>query len=458
SVTYRELSALAGGVAKALETVPPGGRVAVALPSGVAALGAFWGAVLSGRVPVMLNLLLEPERLADFLRKVRAVVVLSSRTLSMPLGDLRRIEMEDVFLAPLPPPSGVSPQAPAAILLTSGTTGVTKGVPLSHSNLLSNVDASLAATGFGSNDVILGLIPLFHSFGLLGSGLMPILCGAQTVLVERFSPLAVAKALMRHQPTTLFAVPAMFRALVRGGERPKGSERLRLCVSGGEPLERTLESRFQEIFGTPLLNGYGLTETSPVVTLNPPSASRAGTVGRPLPGVRIRLGDPIETAEGTSGEVQIRGPNVMTGYFEDPAATKAAFTEDGWFRSGDIGAIDADGYLRITGRLKDLIISGGENILPGEIEAVLEGHPAVGLVAVVGAADSMRGEVPIAFVVLREGAAAAPEEILGYARQRLLRHRVPREIRIVSELPSGPTGKVLKRVLRERLALETGKG
>lgn len=456
SVAYRELAALAGGFARALDEAKAPARVGVALPPSIPFLGAFFGAVVSGRVPILLNLLLEPDLLAAFLRKAGTDVVITSPALPLPFSSApwRGIDAGAVRPAPPSPAPGLPEDAPAVILLTSGTTGQTKGVPLTHENLLSNADACAEVVEFTEGHVLLGLIPLFHSFGLIGSGLLPILHGAQSVVLERFSPAGVGLALARHRPTALFAVASMHRALLRGGQRPPGTDRLRVCVSGGEPLEPAVEGRFREVFGVPLLNGYGLTETSPVISVNPPSAPKPGTVGPPLRGVRVRLGDAIDAgAGGTVGEIEVLGPNVMRGYFEDPAATAAVFTADGWFKTGDLGGMDKDGYLRITGRSKDLIISGGENILPSEIEAVLAEHPAVAEAAVVGARDPARGEVPVAFVILRAGAAAAPEAILGFARERLLRHRAPREVRVVRDLPRGPTGKVLKRALREEVGV-----
>ena len=251
----------------------------------------------------------------------------------------------------------------------------------------------------------------------------------------------------------LMAIPSMYAALLRNKSAdPKTFAGFHLLVSGGEPLPDVVADSFRERFSVELLEGYGLTETSPVISINVPRDHRRGAVGKPLTNLQLR----IVTEEGhiaaanEEGEILVRGPSVMRGYHNRPEETAAVLDSDGWFATGDIGKLDHDGFLHITGRKKEMIIVGGENVFPQEIENVLSRHPAVEEAAVIGMPDPSRGEVPLAFLTLKGNVSATDIELRSFAKQHLAGYKVPREIRIVDDLPRGPTGKVAKRKLKER--------
>jgi long-chain acyl-CoA synthetase len=250
------------------------------------------------------------------------------------------------------------------------------------------------------------------------------------------------------------AVPSMYAAMARlKSVQPDQFSHVKISASGGEPLPDTVYEEVQEKLGLTLIQGYGLTETSPIIAVDLPWAHRRGTVGPPLPGVEVRICDvedqPVK--QGEEGEIQVRGPLVMKGYYNQPDQTASVLDSEGWFHTGDLGQFDEAGYLRITGRMKDLIIVGGDNVYPREVEAVLEQHPAVSEAAVIGMSDGSRGEVVVGFVCLHEDGEAAPDEIRGFCRGKLANYKIPRQIMIRSDLPRGPTGKILRRRLVEDL-------
>ncbi|MCA9299993.1 MAG: AMP-binding protein, partial [Phycisphaerales bacterium] len=257
--------------------------------------------------------------------------------------------------------------------------------------------------------------------------------------------------LREHRPTVFVGIPSMYNALLRSkSATPEDFASLRLPVSGGEPLPREVADRFHERFGVRILEGYGLTETSPVASVCLPEEWRRGSVGRALPGVRIRIMENgTELPPGSDGEIRLEGPNIMRGYYRLPEETATAFDARGAFRTGDIGRLDLDGHLYITGRLKEMMIVGGENVFPREIEEVLNQHPSVADAGVTSRVDPVRGEVPIAFVELAEGCDFDETSILEHCRANLAGYKVPREIRDVEALPRNPTGKILRRALKD---------
>ena len=340
----------------------------------------------------------------------------------------------------------------ATLLYTSGTSGPPKGVMLTHRNLVTNVESAKQMADYTPGDVSLGMLPLFHAFGLTCTMLLPLLAGARAEYLPKFAPGAALHLIRERGITCIFAVPSMYRFIVQAamatGSAPLETS-LRFCVSGGEALSLDVADGFQKAFGQPLMEGYGLTETSPVVSLNPPNAIKPGSVGVGLSWAALRIaderGEPLPP--GKQGELWIRGDCVMAGYRNRPRETQQAI-RDGWLSTGDIAMLDADGYLWITGRAKEMIISAGENISPGEIECVLNAHPAVAESAVVPARDPLRGEVPEAYVVLKPGAQATEAELIEHCRTRLARIKVPRKVNFRNELPHTLTGKILKRELR----------
>jgi long-chain acyl-CoA synthetase len=323
---------------------------------------------------------------------------------------------------------------------------------LTHRNLLTNVDSSVAMADYSADDISLGVLPLFHTFGITCTMLLPLLVGAGAVYLPRFSPAAALALIDQHNITCLFAVPSVYRLLIQAAQSaptPPRQSTLRFCVAGGEALSKPVADTFHSTFGVDLLQGYGMTETSPVISINPPHAPRHGSVGVPLPWAEVRIVDqhsrPLPA--GHDGELHVRGQCVMKGYYQQEEATRDTLDPDGWLRTGDIARIDVDGYIYITGRAKEMIISAGENISPAEIESVLESHPAIAEAAVIPMSDATRGEVPRGIVVLIPGAVATEHQLIDYCRERLSRLKRPRSIEIRDQLPHSLTGKILKRKL-----------
>ncbi len=342
----------------------------------------------------------------------------------------------------------------ACLLYTSGTTGKPKGVMLSHRNLLANVESCSQILDIRSDDVFMCLLPMFHTFALTTCVLLPLCAGSPTVVVESIQPFKeVATQLMKHKCTIFIAVPPIFAAMAR---MPfwKPLQRfipLRFSVSGAAPLPRGVQESYEAKFGVPLLEGYGLTETSPVASLNPLNGEhRPGTVGVAIPGVEVTVlyedGRPARL--GDVGEVCIRGENVMVGYFRDPEATRQAIDRDGWLHSGDLGRMQEGGYLVIVDRAKDMIIVKGLNVYSREVEDVLLLHPAVAEAAVVGLPNEFGDELIKAFIVLKEGKSATKNELFELCREHLAPYKMPRDIIFTSILPKNAIGKVLKRELR----------
>lgn len=433
------------------------GAVGIMLPtSGLfpMALLAGW---MSGRVVVPLNYLLSADDLAHVCRDAEIDTVISVQPMldfveRMPPG-VAPLRLEDVRFKGLPRPRigrDWRDDELACLLYTSGTSGKPKGVMLSAGNLSSNVEQCVEWARFDSRDVILGVLPQFHSFGLTVLTLLPLAVGGRAVYTAKFVPKRIVELAREHRPTALVAIPSMYNALrlLRSGSRDDFAS-LRYCVSGGEPLPRAVMEGFRERYGITICEGYGLTETSPVTNWCRPEEYRWKSVGRPLPGVEERIVSPegVVLPPGEDGEVRIRGPNVMLGYHNLPEETRAAFDEEGFFRTGDMGRFDSDGHLMITGRIKEMLIIAGENVFPSEIEEVLNQHPAVKDSAVIGMHDESRGEVPLAFVELREGERTDERTLRAFCRERMSQFKVPREIRFLSALPRTPTGKIVRRKL-----------
>jgi long-chain acyl-CoA synthetase len=300
------------------------------------------------------------------------------------------------------------------------------------------------------DDVFLCVLPLFHSFAITAAMLLPVLSGARIVLQRRFMASQTLKLISDERVSVLMLVPAMYELLVKSqllGKTQLGS--LRYAISGGGPLSPVLEKAFEDATGFPLLNGYGLTETAPVVSVNLPQKRRLGSIGFPLPNLRVEIWDDRDQRleHGGIGEIMVQGDNVMKGYYGLEEETRQVITKEGWLHTGDSGFLDDDGFLYITGRKKDLIICGGENIYPQEIEDVIAAHPAVELVAVVGAHDKLRGEYPKAFVKLKEDCHVSARDLKEFCRRQLASFKVPREVEFLADLPCNVLGKVLKHML-----------
>lgn len=333
-----------------------------------------------------------------------------------------------------PPPLDVAAGGDAALIgYTSGTTGAPKGAVLSHANLLAGVESVTIAWRWSSDDRLVLALPLFHIHGL-GVGLHgTLLAGASAVLLPKFDVGAVLDAARDHDATLFFGVPTMYHRLA-GSDRAGELARLRLCVSGSAALSAELHRALAARAGQVVIERYGMTETLMNVSNPYDGERRPGSVGLPLPGVELKLA--------ADDEILLRGPNVFGGYWERPEASADAFDDEGWFRTGDLGAVDADGYVRILGRSRELIISGGLNVYPREVEDVLVSHPAVSEAAVVGRPSDEWGETVTAFVVGEDG--VDREELLAFAAERLAAFKRPRELVFVDALPRNALGKVVK--------------
>ncbi|MFD4947625.1 long-chain fatty acid--CoA ligase [Streptomyces sp. NPDC058239] len=468
-LTYRELWARALRCAGALRAsgVRPGDRVAVLLPNSADFLYAYYGALAAGATVVPVHGLLVADEVAYVLRHSGSVALISGGPLwpvaeeGARAAEVRAVRGVPTDGDPLPAPEPAAPDDTAVILYTSGTTGRPKGALLTHLNIVMNASViTHDLVGLGVDDVVLGCLPLFHSYGQTCAMNATLRAGATLVLMPRFSGAGALELLAAEGVSVFMGVPTMYHALVEAAKDAAARDdttprlTLRLAVSGGAALPVAVLERFEETFATQVLEGYGLTETSPVATFNQPELGRRpGTVGHPVWGVEIGVADAaVEDAvlllpDGEVGEVVVRGHNVFAGYLNDPEATAAAVV-DGWFRTGDLGVRDEDGFLSIVDRKKDLVIRGGFNIYPREVEEVLVRHPAISEVAVIGVPDEARGEEICAVVVLRADAGAVTEEdVIAWSRDRLGRHKYPRIVRFMETLPLGPTGKVLKRAL-----------
>ncbi len=345
------------------------------------------------------------------------------------------------------------------LLYTSGTTGQPKGVMLTHKNFLSNIEQCMGAIKLSDKDRFICLLPLFHSFSWTTCFLIPMKLGALTVIIESLLPFdPVIKAIWNHKVTLFVAVPQIYAALA---QRVQGAKAfllrllnpVRVCICGAAPLQENVHLSFEKTFGVTLVEGYGLTEASPVVCLNPPEKRKIGFVGKPLPGLELELRDDEgkKVAQGEVGEIWVRGDNVMQGYYNKPEESRECLTSDGWLKTGDMGRLDNDGYVAIVDRKKDLIIVKGLNVYPQEIEAVIALDPGVREVAVVGKVDKATGdEIIRAFVTIKEGQSIEKSKLFMLCRERLASYKLPKDIIVLDEMPKNALQKILKKELRQR--------
>lgn len=351
--------------------------------------------------------------------------------------------------------SPVDSNATCLMIYTSGTTGRPKGAELTHGNLTAGLDALYTAWGWRENDLLLHVLPVFHVHGLLVALQAALHAGAATILHTKFDPLRTLQTLQERCCTVFMAVPTIHRRLV---DVPHAAQfdlsHMRLLTSGSDRLPDDLFLEFQQTFGHTLLERYGMSETMMLLSNPLHGERRVGSVGLPLPGVEARIVDPENETpldDSIVGEVQVRGSNVFKGYWRQPDKTTAAFTPDGWFRTGDLGLRDPDGYYTLKGRSKDLIICGGYNVYPPEVELVLAEHQAVAASAVIGCPDMEWGERVTAIVVLQPGGKVTEADLIAFCRERLAHYKAPRQIRFVPDLPRNAMGKVQKADLRREL-------
>ena len=451
--TYGQLMDSARRIGRVLAKETAAQVVALFFPMSPEFVEAYLGTLYAGKQALPLNLLLQPEELLYILKDSGAEIIVAPDMFApklQPLG-FRVVSFSSLLTrdesatAPRPKPEDV-----CTLLYTSGTTGQPKGVMLTHRNLASNADAAVIAMGLTPQCRILACLPSFHTFAITGTMLAPLACEGSMATLPKFDPETVLKTASSLKCDTLLMVPSMYRILARMQERrPQDMSHLRLAIAGGEALPDDVRESFLRVFGIPLLEGYGQTESSPVVAFNLPNANRPGTVGKPIPNVRVKIVDPDSLQDTTgTGEIWVGGPGVMAGYHNRPEETARAITKDGWLRTGDMGELTDEGYIRITGRLREMVKVNGEMVFPAEVENALAQHPAVHESGVTGQKDDRKGEIVVAFVVLNEGKTATEDELLKHCRAVLPAYKVPKNIFFRAELPKGPTGKVQRRLLK----------
>ena len=464
--TYQQLAAMAAGLGMYLSAQTKQPRVGLLLPASAGFAASFYGTLLAGKTAVPINFLLGDREIAHIIKDSGVDTVVSIPQLAGRLKDTP-LNVVDLTQLPRTPPAAITPRFPqvsaddvAVLLYTSGTSGLPKGVLLTYGNVQSDVDLAIKHVHLQSQHKFLGVIPLFHSFGILAMMVAPIQLGATIIYLARFSPVGALNAVREHKASIMFGTPSMYGAILRLKDaKSEDFSHMYALISGGEPLPPTLRETFKQRFGQPLIEGYGLSETSPVVALNTPQMNKPGSVGKLLPNTHVKIvaEDGAALAANEIGEVWIKGPMVMKGYHNLPEETSSVLTADGYFKTGDLGKLDDDGFLFITGRKKEMIIVAGEKAYPREIEDVLMRHPAVAEAAVLGKKDPGRGEVVAAFVIPREGQTVKADELREFSRQQgLAQWKVPRDIQVVADLPRSPTGKVLKRELAAKLEAMPG--
>lgn len=447
----------------------PGDRVAAYVTNGIELIEIYLAAVQAGLVFTPLNVLYREGEIAPILSDSEPKVLFSQRQsaeriASVAAGKPRwchwQVEDMEGLLegqSDAPPPGALSDDSIAALVYTSGTTGRPKGAMLTHGNFAANAQNLIACWRMTEEDRLLLPLPLFHVHGL-GNGLHTWLAlGYRLRLLERFQKETILRELLDFKPTVFFGVPTMYARLL---ETPPETAReigrsMRLFVSGSAPLPAATLEKFRDLFGHVILERYGMSETL-MNTSNPYEGERRpGSVGLPLPNVSIRLCDPAsgqEVGQEETGEVRIKGPNVFSGYWRNPGATREAFDEAGFFRSGDLATRSQDGYYTLQGRLKELIISGGFNVYPCEVEEFVLRQPGVKGAAVVGVADPWKGEVPVIFIVPDPKAPADLAVLEAACRRGLASFKVPKRFLMVDELPRNALGKVQKHFLSSRLS------
>jgi len=465
--TWRDLERGTAMLANLLESLdlPAGARIAVQTEKSVEALMLYLAVLRAGFVYLPLNTAYQSSEIAYFIGNAEpSVVVCSGKNFGWVSKIAFQAGTQNVFTLNEDRTGSLLERAAthrdrhtpavkqadelAAILYTSGTTGRSKGAMLSHGNLLSNAQTLKAYWGWRTDDVLIHVLPIFHVHGLFVASHGALLAGAKMIWFDRFDPKAVVANLP--QATVFMGVPTLYvRLLAEPGFTREACRRMRLFVAGSAPLLIETFNAFRERSGHTILERYGMSETA-MLTSNPYAAGdgerRGGTVGFPLPGVSLR----VDAAMGETGGIEVRGPNIFQGYWRMPEKTKEEFTADGWFKTGDVGKIDERGYVHIVGRSKDLIITGGYNVYPAEVEALLNDMPGVAESAVIGVPHPDFGEGVVAVLVARAGAAPDAAALIGELKQKIANFKVPKHLFVVPELPRNTMGKVQKNLLREQ--------
>jgi malonyl-CoA/methylmalonyl-CoA synthetase len=471
--SWRDLDRATAMIANLLRalSLPEGSRIAVQVEKSVEALMLYLATLRAGYVFLPLNTAYQSAEIEYFLGDATPAVVVCTGTnfgwvgkIAFKAGARHVFTLNDdrtgslleraAHHSDVHEIAGKQPDDLAAILYTSGTTGRSKGAMLTHGNLLSNARVLKGYWGWRAGDVLIHALPIFHVHGLFVASHGAILNGSKMIWLARFDPKLVIEKMA--QATVFMGVPTLYvRMLAEPGLGQGAARHMRLFISGSAPLLIETFNEWKERTGHTILERYGMSETI-MLTSNPydpkQGERRGGTVGFPLPGVelRVRGDDGQELAAGEIGNIQVRGPNVFKGYWKMPAKTREEFTDDGWFKTGDVGKIDARGYVTIVGRSKDLIISGGYNVYPAEIEGYINEMPGVAESALVGVPHPDFGEVGVAVVILKPGASIDGEQIVARLKSQLANFKIPKRCFVVDQLPRNTMGKVQKNLLRER--------
>jgi long-chain acyl-CoA synthetase len=452
--------------------VEAGERVGIMLPNVPYFPTIYYGILRAGCVVVPMNVLLKGREVQFYLEDPKAKLLFAWHDFSEAAekgageagaecilvnpGEFEQLVMEQ---DPVEEVAESDAGDTAVILYTSGTTGKPKGAELTHDNLKRNATIAGRLVDVSEEDVELGALPLFHSFGQTCNMNGAIAVGAMMTQLPRFDPDKALEIIERDKVTIFQGVPTMYNAMLHSDKREEfDTSSLRMCMSGGSAMLAELMRKFEEAFDCKILEGYGLSETSPVASFNHPDRERkAGSIGTPIEGVEMKVvdDDGNDVEQGEVGEIVIKGHNVMKGYWNQPDATEEVM-KDGWFHSGDMGKVDEDGYFFIVDRKKELIIRGGYNVYPREVEEVLYEHPAVQEAAVIGVEDEKMGEEVAAAVVLKKGEEVSEDELRDYVKNEVASYKYPRKIWFADELPKGPTGKILKREIEVPQEVEAG--
>jgi len=476
-ISYAQVDEMSGRFASQLIAMglQRGDKIAVQLPNVPHFLFAYFGILKAGMVMVPLNPLLVAPEVAYHLHDSDSRVLITFETFAAEAlkgaSQIYGLQTFVLSLSGAAAPQGatafeqllagpdtldivaLSPDDTAVLLYTSGTTGKPKGAELTHFQLFMNCTVAGNLFGYRPDDIALAVLPLFHVFGLSSVLNIAVRFGGSMTLVPRFEPGAVIDAIESTRCTIFAGVPTMYFALLAADVEGRDLSSIRVGLSGGAAIPGEVIRAFEEKFpGVFVLEGYGLSESASTTTFNiSPTERRVLSIGKPIWGVDLKIVDEDGNALGDGdehvGEIVIRGHNIMKGYYKNPTATAEAI-KDGWFFTGDLGYRDSDGFYFIVDRKKDLVIRGGFNVYPREIEEVLYSHPSVAEAAVIGKPDERLGEEVVAIVSLKAGAEATTDEIIAYTKERLAAYKYPREVRIIAELPKGPTGKILKKDLR----------
>lgn len=469
SITYGQLDRIVLGYASILKEagIETGDRVILSCINCPEFIYSYFGTVRNGGIIVPINLLLTMEEIAYTAKDSEAKFMIihpimlqkakiTKETIQNALG-IKVIVLDEEFKKSI---SQVSiegfedfsdEKAISTFLYTSGTTGKQKAAMLTHKNLVFNAEQCYLGLTARPDDKYMCVLPMFHVFAFTACVLMPLWSGATITIIESFQPKEVIEALIKDDITVFMGVPAMYIVLLEAGKKNITFPKLRFAVSGGAALPVEIFRQAREIMKLPVVEGYGLTEASPAVSFNPPlGIQKEGSIGLPIPYVECKIVDEndVELPAGEVGELTVRGENVMQGYFNQEEETKKALL-NGWLHTGDLAKKDEEGYIYIVDRKKDMVIVGGLNVYPREVEEVIYQYPKVKEAAVIGMNDKIRGEYVKAFIVLKEGEECTSKDILHYLKERLAIYKLPRVIEFIPTLPKSSTGKILKRMLKE---------